>query len=184
MEIFEDRFGKLIAISERISAATEAVGNKMAERTTQVNELPRDSKGKPNLKAAKRLISMTASDMDDYTARMEAEIPIFSNSWNDGMNALIRVTTMSVDFGSATDSTDKVKEGLNGITKLLEVLSTSKQSTSRFRDTVASIPRMTSELNRSKRGVVNVLDKLISEFSNGQSLMREAEAVARSLLKE
>jgi len=97
------------------------------------------------------------------------------------MNALIRASTMSVDLDSASDP-EQAKEGLDAITMLLEGLTTSKQSTVEFRDTVAGLPRMTSELNRSKRGVVSVLDKLIAEFKNGQSLLREADAVVRSLL--
>jgi len=74
MEIFEDRFEQLTTISERITAAIEDIGTRMGERTTQINELPRDSQGNANRKAAKRLISMAASDMDDFTARMDDEI--------------------------------------------------------------------------------------------------------------
>lgn len=183
MEVFEDRFEQITAIAERISAATEEIGNRIGERTLQMNGLSRDSQGIVNRKAAKHLIAMAASDMDNYTTRMEAEIPIFSNSLNDGMNALIRASTMSIDLASQNDP-EQAKQGLGAIETLLESLALSKQSTTRFRDTIAGLPRMTSELNKSKRGVVSVLDKMINELGNGQSLLREASAVVRGLLDQ
>ncbi len=183
MEVFEDRFEKLATISERIGIATEDLNKKVSRRTTQMRKLPRDSQGNTNRNAAKRLISMAASDMDEYTARMEAELPIFSSSLNDGMNALIRAASMSVDLGTEEAATKQTKERLQAITRLLEVLTSSKESTIEFRETIAGLPRMTSELNKAKRGVVSVLDRLIAEFSNGQSLLRESEAVVRALLR-
>ena len=184
MEVFEERFEQLTEITERIAISTEKLGNQMNHRTEQMNQLPRDSHGNVNRKAAKRLIAMTASDMNEYTTRMKAELPIFSNSLNEGINAFIRAANMSIDLDTEEGATEQAEEGLKIITILLDALTSSKASISEFREIVASLPRMTSELNKAKRGVVTVLDKLIGEFSNGKALLQESESVVLDLLKD
>lgn len=181
MEVVEDRFEQLTTIVERIGTATQDLGSKISQRTAEMNQLPKDAQGHVSTKTVKRLIASVASNMDEYTARMDAELPIFSKSLSDGMNALIRAASMSVDLDTNEAATEQAKEGLQAIATLLEGLTTSKASSIEFRETIAALPRMTSELNRAKRGAVSVLDRLIAEFTNGQSLLREAEVVVGGL---
>ena len=183
-EVFEERFQELASISERIGKATEDLGTKMTGRTAEMNALPRDSQGNVNRKVAKRFISRAAADMNQYTARLEAELPLFSDALNTGMNALVRAVTMSVDLDTDKDNAERAKEGLNAIITLRGVLTTTEESTNEFRQTVAGLPPMTSDLNKAKRGVVSVLDRLMGEFTNGQTLLRESEKVVRDLLGE
>ncbi|MFC1523650.1 hypothetical protein ACFL6N_02545 [Thermodesulfobacteriota bacterium] len=183
MEIVEERFEQLANISERIATATGNLGIKMNQRTDQINQLPRDSQGSANRKAAKRLIAMAASDLEEYTARMEAELPIFNNSLNEGMNALISSSSMSLGLVTKEEAAEMVKEGLEATSIIFTTLTTSKESITEFRGVIASLPSMTSKLNKAKRGVVSVLDKLIGEFSNGQSLLRESEEVVHGFLQ-
>jgi hypothetical protein len=180
IEIIEDRFGQLTAITERIGNATTDLGDKMSQNTAQINQLKTASQGNVDRKAAKRLISIAASDMNEYTARMEAEVPIFSHSLNEGMNAMVRAASMSVEIETKDTTIEQRNDGLQAITSLLEVLTTSKESIMQFREVTAALPRMTSELNKAKRGLVSVLDKLIAEFSNGQSILRESEEIVRN----
>lgn len=184
MEIFEDKFEQLTKITERIAEATEVLGGKMNQRTDQMNQLNRDSQGNANRKAAKRLIAMAAADMDEYTARIEAELPFYSNSLNEGINALIIASSMSIDIVANDEAAKQAKGGLEATTILINTMATSKAHLIDFRGVVASLPRMTSEINKAKRGVVSVLDKLIGEFNNGESLLHESEAVLRGLLED
>lgn len=179
MDTLNDQFSKLNTISEHIIDAIGDVGDKMNQRTNEMNLLPRDSQGNANTVAVKRLISFTASDMDEFTARMETELPIFSNALNEGMNALIRVCSLSVDLDTEENAAERRNERLEEITSLLEVFTNSKGPMLEFRETVARLPRLTSDLNRAKRRVVSVIDRLIDEFSNGQSLLRESEAIVQ-----
>jgi hypothetical protein len=182
MELYEDRFEELANISGRIAMATEDLGQKMNTCTAEMNELPRDSEGNANRKDARRLITKYATDMEHYSARVEAELPLFSDALNTGINSLIRAATMSVDLYSYEDNVAQSKEVLDAIVNLRNVLMETKESMSGFRTTIDELPRMTSNLNRAKRGAANVLDRLLGEFVNGETLLSEAEKFFRDLL--
>ena len=70
-------------------------------------------------------------------------------------------------------------EALEAVFTLRGILATTKMSINEFRQKIVDFPPMTGELNRAKRGLVSVLDRLVDEFNNGQTLLREAEAVVR-----
>lgn len=182
IEVLEDRFQELTVISERIGEATEDLAAKITERTNEMNQSPRNSQGNVDRKVAKRLISNAATDMEEYTARMETELPLFSDALAAGMNALVRIASMSIDFETNELDMKEARGGLQAITTLRDALTTAQVSIVEFRQIVAILPRMTSELNRAKRGVVSVLDMLINEFSNGQSLLHESENVIQHSL--
>lgn len=182
IDVFEDRFAELVEIAARIANATEEIGQKMTGRTAEIAALPRDPQGNANRKDAKRLIAKAASDMEHYTSRIEAELPLFRDAMNTGMDSFVKAATMSVDLTTSGEDFEQAKEGLNGIITVREALETSKKSMSEFRETVAALPRMTTELNRAKRGVTNMLDSLIAEFTNGETLITESEKVIRDLL--
>ena len=184
LEIFEIRFDELTSISERIALATEDLGEKMIQRTDEMNSLPRDSQGNVERRVAKRHISKAAADMNQYTTRIEAELPLFSEALNEGIDAFIRAAEMSVDLDVNEADRAQARDCLKAITSVHAVLTSSKESTDEFRQTVTGLPRMTGELNRAKRGVVSVLDRLIDDFCNGQKLLQEAEKVVHELLGE
>ncbi len=184
MEMFEDKFEELTEISQRIGTATTELGQKMTDRTSEINALQKDAQGNANRKDAKRLIAKTSSDMTQYTARIDAELPLFSDAMNTGMNSFIKAITMSVDLNSVNDDAQQTKEGLDAVLALRGVLATSKASINDFRATMAALPRMTTGLNKANRGVTTVLDRLLAEFSNGEVLLTESEKVIRDLLCE
>jgi hypothetical protein len=43
-----------------------------------------------------------------------------------------------------------------------------------FQKAVGALPRMTTVLNRSKRAIVDILQRLITELQGGQAMAREA----------
>lgn len=184
MDVFEDKFAELTEISQRIATATEELGKKMMDRTAEMERLPKDAQGNANRKDAKRFIAKAASDMTQYTTRIEAELPLFSDAMNTGMNSFIKAATMSVDLNSDDDDIQQAKEGLDAVVSLRSVLATSKESMNEFRETITTLPRMTTNLNRAKRGTTSALDRLLAEFTNGEVLLKESEKVILDLLGE
>jgi uncharacterized phage infection (PIP) family protein YhgE len=122
--------------------------------------------------------------MKQYTARIEAELPLFRDAMNTGMNSFVKAATMSVDITTTEDDLQQANEGLDAVIAVRGTLATSKESMSGFRETIAKLPRMTTELNRAKRGVTNTLDGLLAEFTNGETLLAESEKVIRDLIGE
>lgn len=184
VEIFDYQFAELRKITERIGQATEDLGEEMTARTNEMADLQRDSKGTVNNKVAKRLISRTATNMKQYTARMETEIPLFGDALNSGMKAFIRCIPLLIDLEMDEANSEQTNENLEAIVSLREIMNASQEKLTEFRDTIDQLPRLTSELNKAKRATVSVLDELKAEFNNGNTLLHKAETAVRDLLKD
>jgi hypothetical protein len=52
-----------------------------------------------------------------------------------------------------------------------------------FKGAVASIPKMTTVLNRSKRAMINVIGQLVDEFRSARVMAREAETSFEAILE-
>lgn len=183
MEQFEDEFVIITEIMERIAAATDEIGNKMRARTAETQEFS-SGPDSSNRKEAKRLIARAAADMDQYVQRMGAELPLFSEHLNTGMNAMVQAAAMTIEFKVKDDDLGQARDNLEAIRGFLNALTSVEGQITEFQDTIASLPRMTTTLNRSKRSVVNVLQRLINEFRNGQTMAREAEASYVSIIDQ
>lgn len=179
MEVFQDRFTELLETIDRIAEAIGELTIKMNERTNEMNALPRNQNGSADPSEAKRLISKAASDMNQFTARIDAELPLYNDAMNVGMNSFIKAATMSVDL---ENDSDDVKQGLHAVRTLRDTLATSKQSTIAFRESIAGLPRMTTTLNKAKRGTVEAIDRLLTELTNSDQLLIESEKVILDLL--
>jgi hypothetical protein len=183
MEQFEDEFATLVEITERIAAATVEIGEKMQARTTETKEFTAGSDAS-NRKAAKRLISKAAADMDQYVHRMEAELPLFSQHLNSGMNALISAAAMGIEFKIEGDDLEQVKDNLDFVREFRETITTVEGQIGEFQEAVRFLPRMTTTLNRAKRALVSVLQQLIDELSAARNMAKEAEASFSLILDE
>lgn len=183
MEQFEDEFTTITEITERIATATNEIGEKMQTRTSEIEEFT-SGPDCTNRKVAKRLIARAAADMDQYVQRMEAELPLFSRHLNVGMNALVQAAAMAIEFKVEEDDLGQAKENLDAVREFSDTLTGVEGRITEFQDTIASLPRMTTTLNRSKRSMVTVLQLLINEFHNGQSMAREAEASFASIIDQ
>jgi len=182
MEQFEDEFTALGVITERIAAATVDIGEKMQERTTETEQFSAGPEA-ANRKAAKRLIAKAAADMEQYVRRMDAELPLFKEHLNAGMNALIQASQMAVEFTINEGDLNQVEENLGNVKELRETLISVESQITEFRESVANLPKMTTTLNRAKRAVVSVLQRLIDELREGQAMAREAEVSFVTLLE-
>jgi hypothetical protein len=181
MEIYEARMRELTDITNRIGEATEEIGQKVLERTEEINQLPRDSNGVPNRGKAKKVIAKTASDMDQYARRVGAELPLFTAALDEGMDRLLRVLELSAEF-KMREKREDIEEALSQVRNLQSSIGSSSGSIRSFRDSIAGLPPLTYEMNSSKRRVVDVLDALLGALSKGESLLHEAELAFRKFL--
>lgn len=184
MDKFEEKFEKLTEISERIGHATGELGKKLSSSASELTKLNEISGGKAPRKDAKKIITKASSDMNYYTNRMEAELPLFSESMNIGMNAFIEATTLSSELATSEDNQLNANQSLDELRSLKSALSGAKDSMMGFRQNVDELPRMTTDLNKAKRGTVAILDDFLSEITNGQALISEAEKVIISFLNQ
>lgn len=148
MEIFEDRFGELKEISLRIGEATEELGATTTVRTTEINRLTAKSKGNVSPNVAKRLMGRVAGNMNQYVARMEAELPAFGNAVSEGFNSFVKAMSMSLDDEMENRSQADIDGAMRAVTEMRSAITSSENSTVEFRDSVAQLPRLTKPVPR------------------------------------
>jgi len=177
MEIFEDRVEELTDISNRIANATEELGTKITARAAEINDVKAKAQGDVSRNVAKRLIAKAAIDMDQYVARMEAEVPSFGTAVTEGMNAFVKAMNLSIDDDMENLSPEEIANAMAAVAGMKIAICSSEDSMVAFRNVVVQLPRLTSTLNKAKRNVAQVLDRLIVEFQTAHSLANEAESM-------
>jgi hypothetical protein len=156
----------------RMTSAISDLGEKMSERTEEMNRI-QTSGGQPNFKAVKRIVSRTSEDMEQFIQRMEPEVPIFTDSYTKAINAMIRVTSLSSEFSPGDEK--GIEQFLEMVQGFKATIVYSLEGTESFKTTIASLPRITTEFNRSKRKTILVLDNLIEEMTKAVNLISELE---------
>ena len=179
VEQFEDSFSTVQEITERISNATAEIGEKINVRADEMSEFASGPDAQ-NPRAGKRLIAKAAGDMDQYVHRIESELPLFSRQLDAGLRALTQAAALSIDYNFEREDLEQAKETLETVRMLRETMNDTENQLAYFRQTVASLPRMTTVLNRSKRAMANVLQRLIDDFHGGQMMLKEAETTFAS----
>lgn len=174
-DIFEDRFAELTDITERITTASEDLTTKMQSETEELNNLPRDSSGNADRKTVKKYIVRAAAGMDQFSSRLEAELPLYNDAMNSGLNAFMKTVEISSEMDNDEDAIESAEESLAAIRNLRESLRSGKDSQDTFRQSIVDLPRMTSVLNKSKRRAVSAMDRFIAEFETGIKLLDEVE---------
>ena len=183
MEQLEDEFATLVEVNSRISSATAEIGNKIKDRTAEITQFA-EGPDVQNRKAAKRLIANAAADMDQYVHRIELELPLFSKHLNVGLNALTQAAALSIELNVQKEDLEKAKDIVSVIHGLRVTMETTENQLDLFRESVASVPRMTTVLNRSKRAMVGVIQRQIDELHSAQVMLREAETSFALIVNE
>lgn len=159
--------------------ALESLGAKTASRTSEMQaaaSLPEDKKRKE----VKRVAKGAAGDMDDYVAVIEAQLPVFRDGLSSSLRSFGQVASLSIDFES--EDAEQLEGALSAAGTLKQSMSSARSSMSDFRNTVASLPRITTAMNRSRRRVVDVTDTLMRELANAETMLEGVEADIKRLI--
>ena len=122
--------------------------------------------------------------MDQYVHRIELELPLFSKHLNVGLNALTQAAALSIELNVQKEDLEKAKDIVSVIHGLRVTMETTENQLDLFRESVASVPRMTTVLNRSKRAMVGVIQRQIDELHSAQVMLREAETSFALIVNE
>lgn len=177
IEIFEDRIAEVTEILERFTSIQAELTSKTTEGTANLELLLSESPDGVSARQARRVIAKVAEEMLQYTARTDAEIPIFRSAISGAMTALTKAATLAADF-----DTEQTESARTGAILLLENLPLARQSVISYKATTKAIPRITKEINHAKKLQIATLDKLILEFENAEQLVAEAIAAIDALL--
>lgn len=175
----QESFENSYQVALRILVTTNELGETIKKRTEEINSM-RTSRVRVDIKALKRIVERVAEDMEQFVARMEPELSIFSQSYSKGVNALTRVASLSSDFKSedkkeVVDTLEMVKTLKDELYEVLSGLST-------FQAEVKNIPPISTKLNQAKKHTLSVLKDFADRMTAAINLTAEVEITIQGLL--
>jgi uncharacterized protein YoxC len=148
---------EMTAAMNMITQATQRIGEQIANRQQeqQVAML-----GGTNM--AQRFVKRTADDMTSYAETLAAQVRTFSTSREAAFDALTNALAIHSEFASQKELLPLRKN----LDAMHETAMFARENMAGMREAAAKLPRITKELNKSKRQVVSQLDLLVSEIDS------------------
>lgn len=172
---------KATNIMQHISEALEQLSAGTNQSTLDMQSITGDDKGK--FAAYKRIANRQAENMAEFVARIQPEIPILGDSLSKSLDSYGRTMVLLPEFGITPETRTQLEEALSTANTLRNRMIPSKESTERFRSIIAGLPRITTQFNRAKRDILNVLDTLLTTYDRGLNLLGEIEITGKSVLE-
>lgn len=185
VELGKEHGDQAAAALERMAAAMEDYTEAMRRRTAQVSELT--TSGKVDIGSAKKLAALSAEDMLAFVRRVEMELPIFAERWRGALECSTKAANLSVsDFNRDEANREAKLRELNDLLTSIRSAGTAMDSmgdgTATFRDSVQAFPRLSITLNKAKREVVGVLDRLLEHRNVAKQLNVDAAMLVEDLI--
>jgi hypothetical protein len=176
----EEEFQLLNKTIERISIAVSEVGAKTDERVAELNEVNATAAttGKPaDLRTIKRIANHTAEHLNDFVARLEAEIPIYASQFKRALDPFMQ----GVSIVEIRQNPQELTLAIAATAKLISTQEAAIISYRGMRDTIAGVPRITTVFNHAKRRAVDSVNHLLEEFEKSLRLTREMDALLKQV---
>lgn len=161
-DIYEERMAETCSALNLLTEAANRIGIQFEKRTNEVEEIQASGNLDDN-KHMRKLLKMTSDDLDRFSESTESQIKIASRARAEAFHALSKILALSVDF-----SPNNSGEGLSGLKQNLVEMNISTESTKDsilgFQNSIAGIPRMTVQLNKSKRRALDALSQVVDEI--------------------
>ncbi|WP_282876465.1 hypothetical protein [Pseudomonas peli] len=158
-EIFEHQMANVISSFEAISQATEIVAAQLTKRTEEINEITKANKS-ADPKTARKIIKLSSEDMDRYSEILELQIFIASKARAEAFDALSKSISIHITDLNSDDPSPLAE----AISSMQNAAIGSKHNLTKFKLAVENLPRMTIDLNKSKRRVSLSLNKILEEI--------------------
>jgi len=180
LDLVDEHFGALNEITGRISRETTSLGERMQERTQEMNAATAGAQGQLGRREARSLIEKAAGDMTQFVARMNAEIPLFRETLRKGADAAARAALISAAM--ASEDRSQVRDARTGLVGFRDGLTSAYGSVEAFKGSVQGLPRMTAVLNKAKRDTATVLQDVLDSVAEGRRIVTETIKALDTLL--
>lgn len=159
----------------RISDATKWIGNEISKKAEEIEKLVIKNKNKPlSYQVQRNIFGRTANIMNEFSTMITADIPIFVNNFEAGIDAFSELVNIyRQDFNGIYE--DEIKNAIVSIENLIDQIQHGANGMKSFLSSVAHLPRMSKELNGAKRKMVQKLTELISELEISQTIAIEVK---------
>jgi hypothetical protein len=174
LDIYGARTQDMTTAMNVINEATVRVGQQLKLRSA---ELP--IHGKQDVGHAKRMVKRASDDMFRYADTLETQVAVLASSRQEAFAALSSAVALMADFQTDRDQLSSLRTTLHGT---IEGTATAKDGLIGMRQAASALPRISEDLNKSKRAVTTNLDKFVSEIESIESTVTNIiEAMDRLL---
>jgi hypothetical protein len=185
VELMEESEEGMERMTETLSRMMQELAHltaKMDERTSDFNTLNTHPGGEFDRAQFKRISKQAAEDMIYYTRRSEADLPLYIDAMKVTFESLTRVASLFADLGP--QHKDELKDALTNIRMMRKSAVQAGKAIAGFREIVASLPRVSTDMNRAKRRMVTAVDGIVDALNTTEGLIAEVEKVMWETLLE
>lgn len=179
VEVGTEQFQLVAEVSQRMTQLMVELGNSVQATGQELGAVgaPGDMS---SVKRVKRIINLSAQKMDVFADRMEAEIPVFRESYSRAMEAFGGAVSLLADFHQ--EDSKEIEEGLRSVRSIRDAVVGNRKALAQLREVMGSLPRVTTRFNHAKRRCLGVLDAFDREMESGLKVTSEVEALLEALL--
>jgi len=158
IEIYETKTSELVAAMDAISTATARMGEQISSREKETRVA---AAGGPNV--AKRFLKRTADDLNSFAESVAAQISIFSTARVTAFDALTNALAIHGDFNDSGEQLRPLREQLLSMNSQALF---ARNSMSSMGEAANSLPRLSKDINKAKRQVVQQVDAIVAEIDS------------------
>jgi hypothetical protein len=163
------------------SAATVELGERIEQRSAELDRIAVSKPTNLTLKV-KRVANSAASDMERYVEQIAAGIPDFQRDHSAAMEGFSKIAVISsLEFA---ENEGNIRQALEQVKLYVSTMNSTVSKVAGFRDSMASVPRMTTNFGRSRKRAVAVTDDLLVQLRAASRQTDEVRKLLEDLLEQ
>jgi hypothetical protein len=174
IEIFTDRSLDMTGAMTVINDATVRVGEQLTTRAAELQ-----TSGGDDSTHQKQKVKRASEDLVRYANTLESQVLILASARQDAFGALSSAMPLMTDFPSDIGQLHSLKAAL---CTTIENASIAAASLTGMRNAASGLPRVSKDLNKAKRVVIENLDKFLAEIDSTKSTVTNIIAAMDRLL--
>lgn len=160
LDIHGSRTEEMAAAINLINEATVRIGEQLTQRTSEVNSAAGD------VRNAQRVIKRASEDMNRYGDILNSQVTVLASARQEAFTALSNALALMAEFPGHQGDLPPLRVTLLG---MIVGAGEAKNGLLGMRDSANALPRISKDLNKSKRAVVTSLDKFLAEIDSIES---------------
>lgn len=166
-------------IINRLTSSMELLSTKINEYDNELNQ--ESEKKTPDIKKYKQVFNRVAETMTVFSKQINPEVPIFKDVFLRAIEAYTTATQIFSEFDEQIDK-DAIPNSLEEMNHMKNSIHAALEATMGLSESISSLPKITTRLNRAKRACVSTLDALNKELENAIMLAGKSELTMQRLI--
>ncbi|MCK6608785.1 MAG: DUF4062 domain-containing protein [Flavobacterium sp.] len=179
-EFIEDSFQLSRYSLVRLSEAMSWIAGEMRKKTNEINRTIVNNKNQPiSIKVQRNIYNRTAEAMNDFASRIEPEIPIYIENFENGIDSLSKLVNIyKNDFDSRYE--EQLETLDDSLESMIHEMNGSLNMTKEFILSIENMPKVSKELNTARRNVSTKMNDFLRKVEVSISIAGEVLKNIRS----